>query len=298
MIEKSSTKARYAEDSPSHHSWLLITTFARYQDYGRTKAKVGIVSSIYSQIENLGIVYYDVLPCMWSFAGGLVTRFAPVMLQGEILQSVVFFTTFNVISTILSLPISYYNTFVVEEKYGFNKQTVGLWAKDLLTGQALGVVLGGPIIAGLLKIVHLTGTTSFYMVWLFLAFVQVASIIIYPILIVPLFNKLSPLEPGKLKDEVEKLAQRLEFPLDKLYTMDGSKRSGHSNAHFYGLPWCSKHIVIYDTLLEKSSTEEILAVLGHELGHSKLGHTTKMAIVTQVCAWNDSNSDFSLSAVG
>lgn len=235
---------------------------------------------------------------MWTFAGALVAKFAPEMLKGEILQSIVFFSAFNLVSTVLNLPFAYYNTFVVEEKYGFNKQTIGLWAKDLIVSQALGVALGGPIIAGLLKIVHVTGTTSFYMVWLFLAFVQIATIIIYPVLIVPLFNKLSPLEPGQLKDEVEKLAQQLNFPLNKLYTMDGSRRSGHSNAHFYGLPWCSKHIVLYDTLVEKSTTNEILAVLGHELGHSKLGHTTKMAVMTQVCAGNSPVRYLGFNAVG
>lgn len=107
------------------------------------------------------------------------------------------------------------------------------------------------------------------------------AITIYPIFILPLFNKLSPLEPGELKTGVEGLAKRLNFPLKELYVIDGSKRSAHSNAYFYGLPW-KKHIVIYDTLIEKSETEEVVAVLSHELGHWSLSHTTKLFGIAQV----------------
>jgi len=105
-------------------------------------------------------------------------------------------------------------------------------------------------------------------------------ITIYPIAILPLFNKLSPLEEGKLKTDVEDLAKKLKFPLKELYVIDGSKRSAHSNAYFFGLPW-KKHIVIYDTLIEKSENEEVVAVLAHELGHWSLGHTTKLFGISQ-----------------
>jgi len=106
-------------------------------------------------------------------------------------------------------------------------------------------------------------------------------ITIYPIAILPLFNKLTSLEPGDLKNGVESLAQRLKFPLHELYVIDGSKRSAHSNAYFFGMPW-KKHIVIYDTLIEKSETQEVVAVLAHELGHWALGHTTKLFGISQI----------------
>jgi STE24 endopeptidase len=106
-------------------------------------------------------------------------------------------------------------------------------------------------------------------------------ITIYPITILPLFNKLSPLEPGDLKTGVEDLAKRLKFPLSELHVIDGSKRSAHSNAYFFGMPW-KKHIVIYDTLIEKSETQEVVAVLAHELGHWSLGHTTRLFGISQV----------------
>jgi STE24 endopeptidase len=188
---------------------------------------------------------------------------------------------FNILSTILSLPISYYNTFVLEEKFGFNKQTLKLWVTDMLKGQMLGIVLGTPIISAVLKIVQKTGNSFFYYLWLFGVFVQVFAITIYPIAILPLFNKLSPLQPGEIKTGVENLAKKLKFPLSELHVIDGSKRSAHSNAYFYGLPW-KKHIVIYDTLLEKSEPQEVVAVLSHELGHWSLSHTTKLFGIAQV----------------
>ncbi|KAI5283849.1 hypothetical protein KEM54_001790 [Ascosphaera aggregata] len=151
----------------------------------------------------------------------------------------------------------------------------------MLKSQLLTVVLGGPIASGLLKIIKSSGPNFFYKIWLFCVFVQIAGITIYPILIQPLFNTLSPMEPGPLKTGVETLAARLNFPLQGLHAIDGSKRSSHSNAYFYGLPW-KKHIVLYDTLIEKSEPEEVIAVLGHELGHWKLNHTLKLMMIAQV----------------
>lgn len=181
----------------------------------------------------------------------------------------------------LNLPIGYYSTFVLEEKFGFNKQTLSLWIADFLKGQALMVVLGAPLLSGFLAIVQKTGNSFFYYLWLFAIGVQLFGMTIYPIVILPLFNKLSPLKEGPLKTSVEGLANRLNFPLKELYVIDGSKRSAHSNAYFFGLPW-KKHIVIYDTLIEKSETEEVVAVLSHELGHWSLGHTTKLLGIAQV----------------
>jgi len=181
----------------------------------------------------------------------------------------------------LNLPTSIYSTFVLEEKFGFNKQTPGLFVADLLKTQALGVVIGGPVLAAFLKIVSYFGNNFFYYLWLFVVAFQVVMIAVYPTIIQPLFNKLTPLEEGKLKTDVETLSASLQFPLKHLYVIDGSKRSAHSNAYFYGLPW-SKHIVLYDTLIEKAEEPEVVAVLAHELGHWALNHTTKTLVIAQV----------------
>lgn len=152
---------------------------------------------------------------------------------------------------------------------------------DMLKSQMLAFILAPPILASFLAIVQKTGNKFFYYLWLFGAGLQVFMITIYPSTILPLFNKLTPLQPGDLKAGVEGLAERLKFPLHELYVIDGSKRSAHSNAYFFGMPW-KKHIVIYDTLIEKSETQEVVAVLAHELGHWSLGHTTRLFGISQV----------------
>lgn len=255
--------------------------FDQSQAYGRAKAQFGFVSNLYSLATNLAIYQFDLLPQLWSVTGAWLAQYAPERFSGEISHSILFFFAFNFISQLLSLPPSLYSTFVLEEKFGFNKQSLKLFFTDMLKSQGLMVVFGVPILSGFLKIIQSTGTQFFYYLWIFAVAVQVFGITIFPIFIQPLFNKLSPLEPGELRTRVEALAARLKFPLTDLYTIDGSKRSAHSNAYFYGLPW-KKHIVIYDTLLEKSEPQEIEAVLGHELGHWSLSHTTKLLCIAQV----------------
>ncbi|KAI1619434.1 STE24 endopeptidase [Exophiala viscosa] len=254
--------------------------FDQSQAYGRAKARFGFWSGLYSQIQNFLFIQYDILPKLWTITGFWVARYLPERFSGEISQSVLFFLLFSFVSQILALPPSYYGTFVLEEKFGFNKQTLKLWITDMLKGQALMVAVGIPLLSAFLKIIQVTGTKFFYYLWLFAIVVQLCAITVYPIFILPLFNKLSPLEPGELKTGVEQLASKLKFPLKSLYVIDGSKRSAHSNAYFFGLPW-KKHIVIYDTLLEKSEPQEVVAVLGHELGHWSLAHTTKLFAIAQ-----------------
>ena len=256
-------------------------TFDKSQAYGQAKSKFGFISGLYDQLQTFAILYYDLLPRGWDWTGLLITKYLPAVYTGEIPHTLVFLFAFSIVSTILGLPFSYYSTFVIEEKFGFNKQTPSLWVVDKLKGQALGMVFGGPILSVFLWIIKRTGNQFFYYVWLFSVAVSLIMITIYPIVIVPIFNKLSPLEDGPLKKGVEKLAERLKFPLSELYVIDGSKRSSHSNAYFSGLPW-KKHIVLYDTLIEKQEPQEVEAVLGHELGHWHLSHTTKMLLISQV----------------
>lgn len=254
--------------------------FDKSQAYGRAKAKFGFWAGLYSQIQNTAFIYYDVLPKLWHLTGSLLLQYAPTRFTGEISQSIAFVLAFIVIQQILSLPTSIYSTFVLEEKFGFNKQTPKIFVTDILKSQMLTFILAPPILAGFLKIIQRTGDNFFFYLWMFGAALQVFMITIYPITILPLFNKLSPLQPGPLKDGVEGLAAKLKFPLKELYVIDGSKRSAHSNAYFFGLPW-KKHIVIYDTLIEKSETDEVVAVLAHELGHWSLGHTTRLFAISQ-----------------
>jgi STE24 endopeptidase len=255
--------------------------FEKSQAYGRAKAKFSLINGLWSQLQNLAFIQFDVLPKLWSFAGTLLEKIAPASWQGEIGQSIVFVLTFMLVSQVLNLPGNIYHTFVLEEKFGFNKQTPQIFAMDMLKSNMLAFVLAPPILAGFLKIIQKTGNQFFFYLWMFAAGLQMFMVTIYPIAILPLFNKLSPLENGSLKDGVEALAKGLKFPLKELYVIDGSKRSAHSNAYFFGLPW-KKHIVIYDTLIEKSEDVEVIAVLAHELGHWHEGHTTKLFGISQV----------------
>ncbi|KAI5779463.1 peptidase family M48-domain-containing protein [Geopyxis carbonaria] len=255
--------------------------YDKSQAYGRAKSKYGFVSSLFSQLTNIATIQLDLLPKLWELTGTYISRYAPAQFSGEISQSLLFFITFTVASNVINLPFSYYKTFYLEENFGFNKQTRKLFFADVIKTQFLIAAIGSPILAGFLKIVQYFGTSFFYYTWLFVLFVQAFMITLYPIFILPFFNKLTPLKPGKLRTDVEALATKLEFPLKHLYVIDGSKRSAHSNAYFYGLPW-SKHIVIFDTLIEKSETNEVVAVLAHELGHWKQGHTTKLFGISQI----------------
>ncbi|KAJ7602387.1 peptidase family M48-domain-containing protein [Mycena rosella] len=170
---------------------------------------------------------------------------------------------------------------VLEEKYGFNKTSPSLFIADLLKGWGLAVVLLTPFLWAFLRIFNWAGDR--FVPWLmgFILVFQLAMVVVYPMVIQPLFNKLSPLAEGELRTRIESLASKLKFPLTHLYEIDGSKRSSHSNAYFFGLPW-SKHIVIFDTLIQQSQPDEVEAVLAHELGHWYYLHPTKMLAVSQL----------------
>jgi STE24 endopeptidase len=237
---------------------------------------------LYNQVKSIAILHFNVYPIIYAFASSLVLRYAPAQISGEITTSLVFVYLFSLVELIAGLPFSYYHSFVLEEKFGFNKMTIKLWISDMLKGQALSIAFGIPIGSAFLSIIKKTGDSFFYYLWVFMLVVQITAMTLYPVFIVPLFNKLEPLKPGKLKDDVEALAKKLEFPLSELQVIDGSKRSAHSNAYFTGLPWIGKKkIVIYDTLLEKSTEKEVEAVLAHELGHWQKNHTSRLLFISQ-----------------
>lgn len=172
---------------------------------------------------------------------------------------------------------------MLEEKYGFNKMTKKTFVVDFVKSLALGAVFLSPMIAGLIAIIRWAGTDGFlFWVLVFLGAFQILLQLLYPTVIQPFFNKLTPLPVGPLRSRVYSLASSLRFPLAHIYQIDGSKRSAHSNAYFFGLfPWGNKHIVIFDTLIAKNSCSEIEAVLAHELGHWKHGDPLKLFLIAQ-----------------
>ncbi|KAF8950141.1 hypothetical protein BGZ52_003537 [Haplosporangium bisporale] len=255
--------------------------FQKAQAYGRDKATFGFVSNLVDQIQSALMLVLDFLPWLWGVSGRVMFAATGFGSDYEITQSIIFFAMFSVISTILSLPSSLYSTFVIEERHGFNKQTLKLFFSDLIKGYLLGGAIGMPVLAGFLKIIKISGENFYFYIWLFMVAFQLLMVSIYPTFIQPLFNTVEPLAEGELRTMIEALANRIHFPLTKLFVIDGSKRSGHSNAYFYGF-FKNKRIVLFDTLLEHSNNDEICAVLAHELGHWACNHTLKMLAFGQV----------------
>ncbi|KAI7853631.1 peptidase family M48-domain-containing protein [Circinella umbellata] len=255
--------------------------FTKSQSYNLDKSRFGFIENAIKQAEALLMIHYDVLPLLWDFSGRLLFEYLGYGPEYEISQSLVFIIIFSFISTITSLPFSLYSTFVIEQKHGFNKQTLGLFFMDLLKSQLVFGAIMMPFLAAFLWIIKSTGERFYFYVWVTVVVFQMFFITIYPTVIQPLFNKLTPMEAGELRTRIEELASRINFPLKKLYIIDGSKRSSHSNAYFYGFGK-NKHIVLFDTLIDHSTTDEICAVLAHELGHWAMSHTLKILAVTQI----------------
>ncbi|KAF9177960.1 hypothetical protein BGZ51_007587 [Haplosporangium sp. Z 767] len=255
--------------------------FQKAQAYGRDKTRFGFVESVFNQIQSTLTLTMDFLPWLWAFSGEIMFKVTGFGSEYEITQSIIFFVALTLFSTIVSLPFSLYSTFVIEERHGFNKQTLKLFFSDLIKGHLVGGAIGMPFLAGFLKIIKISGENFYFYVWLFLVAFQLIMVSIYPTFIQPLFNKFEPLPQGELRTMIEALASRIHFPLTKLFVIDGSKRSGHSNAYFYGF-FKNKRIVLFDTLLEHSNNDEICAVLAHELGHWACNHTLKMLAFGQV----------------
>ncbi|KAF7795939.1 hypothetical protein EIP86_007106 [Pleurotus ostreatoroseus] len=254
--------------------------FKASQEYGKDKAKFAFVSGIYKQAVDSVFLQYGMYAWAWSTAGSILGKFG-YDAKYEILQSIAFVFILYFVSAIPSLPLSVYQTFVLEERHGFNKTTPILFVTDLVKGWFIGLVVGGPFLAVFLYVFKWAGDRFVPWLMAFLISFQIFMVILYPTVIQPLFNKLSPLAEGELRTRVESLASKLKFPLKHLYEIDGSKRSSHSNAYFFGLPW-SKHIVIFDTLIKESQPNEVEAVLAHELGHWYFMHPTKLLLISQL----------------
>ncbi|PAV80261.1 hypothetical protein WR25_16794 isoform C [Diploscapter pachys] len=284
------------EKRPKEVEELIETEdYEKARNYKLDKHRFNFWNMIVSQITSTFLLCYGWLPWLW-----YATSAAP-------LHSVVFIVLNNIMETIIGLPWELYDTFVIEEKHGFNKQTLGFYLKDKVKKMVVMLAITAPIVLALEWIVENGGPYFFVYVWVFLSLVLFVLITIYPAFIAPLFDKYIPLPDGELKTAIENLASSVEYPLKKLYVVYGSKRSAHSNAYMYGF-WKNKRIVLYDTLLsgeekekvialckeaaeadldEKDkargmSNDEVVAVLGHELGHWALYHTLINLVISEL----------------
>ncbi|CBZ49998.1 putative peptidase family M48 domain-containing protein [Neospora caninum Liverpool] len=262
---------RYDAPKPPAKLAHLVTEeeYAKSNAYNKDKMRFGIFSSLFQTSISLISTACFLGPYLWRLAGTLVGKNG-----NEYTQSLVDLALSAVIGECISTPFQLYGDFVVEEKHGFNKKTLALFFKDKLLSLGLTSLIGGPVAYAAIWLINVSVLTQ---LWGFSVATVIAMMFIYPNLIAPLFNKFEPLKDEELRGKICDLAKKLDFPLTKLYEMDNSKRSGHSNAYFYGF-WWSKRIVLYDTLLHLPH-DQILAILGHEMGHWKKNHTTKMMAV-------------------
>lgn len=254
-------------------------TFNKARSYTIDKAKYGFVKSAFSIMTTTFIVYSGLLAKIWKYSESKVPW------EGEVATSCMWLSILTTFSTIIDLPFSIYHAFILEEKYGFNKQTATFFILDKIKAYVLSQSLMLPICSIMILIVKYGGDYFFVWLWIAVGIILMVLLTIYPSYIAPLFDKYTPLPEGELRTDIEKLASQLKFPLGQLYVVEGSKRSAHSNAYFYGL-FGAKRIVLFDTLLAKPESggcenDEVLAVLSHELGHWKHGHIVKNIIIMQ-----------------
>jgi STE24 endopeptidase len=209
---------------------------------------------------------------------GVLNEFVNLQTNHFILQGLLFISIIYIFQDIISLPFSLYSTFVIEEKFGFNKTTVGLFISDKIKGYAIFIVMGSIIITPILYLFHEYENFGWLIAWSLLALFMIAVQPLFVHVISPMFNKFTPLEDGELRTAIEKYTTQVDFPLARIDIMDGSKRSAHSNAYFSGFGK-SRRIAIFDTLVENHTNDEIVSVVAHEVGHYKLKHIIHGTII-------------------
>lgn len=244
--------------------------YAKSIAYTVAKTRFGLVQSLFDALVLAVVLLSGFLAALYAGLSG--TFGSGIWGQGLVLF------TIAVLLGLPGLPFDWWHTFRLEARFGFNKSTVGLWWTDKLKGLLIGFVIGYPLLVLLIYLVGAAG--SLWWVWGFVVFFsfQLIMVVVYPMFIMPLFNKLVPMEAGELKDRLFALADRTGFKAQTILVMDGSKRSGHSNAFFAGFGRF-RRIVLFDTLIEQMDAEELEAVLAHEIGHYKLGHIPKMLVL-------------------
>jgi STE24 endopeptidase len=218
-----------------------------------------------------------------TLGGGLaaIVTWTETLPIGPLWRDVALFAVAGVIFGAVNLPFSWYHTFRIEERFGFNRMTLGLWLTDLAKGLAVALVLGLPLLVLVLWLMRVAGTYWWLWAWGAWMVFQLLILVLYPTLIAPLFNKFTPMGESPARARVESLLVRCGFRSAGLFVMDGSKRSGHGNAYFTGFGK-AKRIVFFDTLLLRLAPDEVEAVLAHELGHYKLKHVAKRVLWSAV----------------
>jgi STE24 endopeptidase len=245
--------------------------YVKSQDYTRATTKFGLFTSTFDLC----------LILLFWFAGGF--QYFDGIIRGwqlhPVLAGLAYIGILLFVKMLLGIPFSIYLTFVIEERFGFNKTTRGTFIADLLKGLALTVVLGGPFLAGMLAFFQYAGEYAWVYCWIVATAYTLIIQFIAPAWILPIFNKFSPLGDGELKERIMEYARKVKYSLAGVYVIDGSRRSSKSNAYFTGFGK-NKRIALFDTLVEKHTVPELVAVLAHEIGHYKKKHILQGMIIS------------------
>ncbi len=239
------------------------TKYRQQQSYSKVNHQFDMLTSMFSFVLIMLMLFFQ------GFA--LVNDWALSISESPIWSALIFFGILMLVSDILTTPFDLYSTFVIEERFGFNKTTIKTYLLDKLKGWLLGAVIGGGLLALIIWIYLMTGENFWIYVWIVISGFSVFMVMFYSTLIVPLFNKQTSLEEGDLKSAIRTFAAKVGFQLDNIFVIDGSKRSTKANAYFTGLG-TKKRVVLYDTLIQDMKIPELVAILAHEIGHYKKKH--------------------------
>jgi STE24 endopeptidase len=255
------------------HGLFDATAYAKSQEYTKARTVFGVWSATW----NIAL-----LSGFW-FAGGFefLDTFVRGWGAGALLSGIAYIGILLFCRSLLALPWSVYSTFVIEERFGFNKTTVATYVSDLLKGAGLAVALGGPLLILVLWLFAHAGTWAWLYCWAAIVLFTLTVQFIAPAWIMPLFNKFTPLEEGELRNRIVSFAESVKFSLQNVFVIDGSKRSGKSNAFFTGFGK-NKRIALFDTLIRQHTVDELVAVLAHEIGHYKKRHILQGMVVSIV----------------
>jgi STE24 endopeptidase len=251
------------------------TVLSKTRDYLIDNTRFGIISSIFNNIVLMVFLFGGVLDMYNSWVQSLNLPF--------IITGIVFFILLTIVETALSMPFNLYHTFVIENKYGFNTMTFGLWIADFVKSFALSVIIMSIIISAALGLIHISPHLWWLGLWGFFFIFSLFIMYIAPYVIEPLFNKFTPLDDKELKEAIVDMMEKVSIKAGRIFKMDASKRSHHTNAYFTGIGR-NKRIVLYDTLINKMTKGEIISVLAHEAGHWKKKHLFKRILVSEIIA--------------
>ena len=263
IAHRSDVPAQFSEKIP-------LSAHQKAADYTVAKTKFGLLMLVVGTATLIG---FTLLGGLQWLAVAILNRTGAGMTY-----QIGLIVAFSIISALIDLPFDYYKQFVLEERFGFNKMSRGLFLADMIKGTLLGAAIGLPLLWVVLTLMQNAGALWWLYAWMVFSAFQLLMLVLYPSVIAPLFNKFTPLEDESLRQRIENLMQRVGFASSGLFVMDGSKRSAHGNAYFSGFG-AAKRIVFFDTLLARLAPEEIEAVLAHELGHFKLKHIVKRIVV-------------------